>query len=133
MIKRIFKKTPIIIITAILLSIPINTIYAYTFNVEFADTGSSSSSSGKPGENGSSGNQEPKYSKELSSKTSEKNGYKYKETYTCKYNYNISSKNKVTINGYNMQNKRKEPSDELSYYINLCPSIFVPGFIWLNT
>lgn len=106
MIKRIFKKTPIIIITAILLSIPINTIYAYTFNVEFADTGSSSSSSGKPGENGSSGNQEPKYSKELSSKTSEENGYKYKETYTCKYNYNISSTNKVTINGYNMQNKK---------------------------
>ncbi len=44
MIKRIFKKTPIIIITAILLSIPINTIYAYTFNVDFADTGGSSGS-----------------------------------------------------------------------------------------
>lgn len=103
---KIIKKTPIIILTALLLSIPITQTHAYTFNVDFADTGSSSSSSGKPGGDGSSGNQEPKYSKELSSKTGEENGYKYKETYTCKYNYNISSTNKVTINGYNMQNKK---------------------------
>ena len=101
MIKRIFKKTPIIIITAILLSIPINTIYAYTFNVEFADTGSSSSSSGKPGENGSSGNQEPKYSKELSSKTSEKNGYKYK-------GYNINTNSWVKkINTHDLSEEKK--------------------------
>lgn len=103
---KIIKKTPIIVLATLLLSIPITQTHAYTFNVDFADTGSSSSSSGKPGGNGNSGNQEPKYSKELSSKTGEENGYKYKETYTCKYNYNISSKNKVTINGYNMQNKK---------------------------
>ena len=103
---KIIKKTPIIVLATLLLSIPITQTHAYTFNVDFADTGSSSSSSGKPGGNGSSGNQEPKYSKELSSKTGEENGYKYKETYTCKYNYNISSTNKVTINGYNMQNKK---------------------------
>lgn len=103
---KIIKKTPIIVLATLLLSIPITQTHAYTFNVDFADTGSSSSSSGKPGGDGSSGNQEPKYSKELSSKTGEENGYKYKETYTCKYNYNISSTNKVTINGYNMQNKK---------------------------
>ena len=34
MIKRILKKTPIIIIGTVLLSIPINKIYAYTFNVD---------------------------------------------------------------------------------------------------
>ena len=110
MIKRIFKKTPIIIITAILLSIPINTIYAYTFNVDFADTGGSSGS-------GSSTVKEPtpeekwngskKYSFGGKYNTSgKKNGYEYKETYTCGYQYNITSTNSVTINGYNINNEK---------------------------
>lgn len=107
MIKRIFKKTPIIIITAILLSIPINTIYAYTFNVDFADTGGSSGS-------GSSTVKEPTPEEKwksstkhtLHGNTGKEKGYEYKETYTCGYKYNITSTNSVTINGYNINNEK---------------------------
>lgn len=98
MIKRILKKTPIIIFGTFLISIPINNAYAYTFNVDFADTGgqtnSNSASSNKP------------YSHVLSTKNGTENGYEYQEKYTCKYKYSVTSTNSVTVNGYNISNQK---------------------------
>lgn len=104
MIKRIFKKTPIIIITAILLSIPINTIYAYTFDVKFAATGENKNN----GNN--SNNEDPWINGDKTTKNTGGNetpgATKTTETWQCRYKYNVSSTNNVTINGYDINENK---------------------------
>lgn len=107
MIKRIFKKTPIIIIGTVLLSIPINKIYAYTFNVDFADTGkNTNSSSSSSGNHGNNSNNTDNWKTGSSSSSTSGSNPKIDKKWTCKYKYTVKSGNKVTVDGYNVNNEK---------------------------
>ena len=107
MIKRILKKTPIIIIGTVLLSIPINKIYAYTFNVDFADIGkNTNSSSSSSGNHGNNSNNTDNWKTGSSSTSTSGSNPKIDKKWTCKYKYTVKSGNKVTVDGYNINNEK---------------------------
>ena len=92
MIKRILKKTPIIIIGTVLLSIPINKIYAYTFNVDFADIGkNTNSSSSSSGNHGNNSNNTDNWKTGSSSTSTSGSNPKIDKKWTCKYKYTVMS------------------------------------------
>lgn len=105
------KKTSIIILTAFLLSIPITQVYAYTFDVKFANikdnsnTGGSSSSGKPTNKDNKVAEGYKKDGKVKGDNITTLPNKKIKEKWSCYYKYNTSSTNEITINGYNRNNE----------------------------